>query len=213
MSVGYVVLFNVFNTRQLINNKLQTPNIIKTLPNKSMSRPWGFCEEPKFGYSLLLWGSKPRCTLYAVWWWWWWCFYLLSSLQSYRAAQHQSHRLCQSCHPQSAPVWQLIGAAGCRSCRDWSVCSLISCNPLVIPQGSNISISPATACNISITWQTTSTKLAILVLGIRAENTLLFSSDDAQQHNSGEGDAAVILILTDWRLLVTRRLSGCLGPR
>ena len=46
MSVGYVVLFNVFNTRQLINNKLQTPNIIKTLPNKSMSRPWVFVRSP-----------------------------------------------------------------------------------------------------------------------------------------------------------------------
>ena len=34
---------------------------------------------------------------------------------------------------------------------------------------------------------------------VRAENTLVFSSEDARQHNSSEGDAAVILILTDWR--------------
>ena len=112
----------------------------------------------------------------------------LSSLQSHRAAQHQSHRLCQSCHPQSAPapVSQLIGAAGCRSCRDWSVCSLISCNPLVIPLGSNISISsylpprkhPATL----------PPSYLVLMLGIRAENTLLFHWDDVRHNSSRQSD-------------------------
>ena len=51
---------------QLINNKLKTLNIIKTLP-KSMSRPWGFYEEPKFGYSLYCEAASPGVCCIAVW--------------------------------------------------------------------------------------------------------------------------------------------------
>ena len=64
-----------------------------------MSRPWGFCEEPSLDIHCTV---RQQAMLYdddddddVV------VFISPSSLQSHRAAQHQSHWLCQGCHLQS----------------------------------------------------------------------------------------------------------------
>ena len=108
----------------------------------------------------------------------------------------------------SPPVWQLIGPAGCRSGRDWSVCSLISCNPLVIPLGSNISISPAiTASYLSPRKQP---QLSILVL---SEQKIRWFSPQRMPANT---IAVKVMQPSYWfwqtgeeekRLLVTRRAT------
>ena len=166
-----------------------------------MSRPWGFCERSKFGYSLYCEAASPGVCCIAVMMMMMMMFLSsLQSLQSCRAAQHQSHRLCQSCHLQSPPVWQLIGAAGCRSCRDWSVCSLISCNPLVIPLGSNISISPPSP-PLLLANSLISSIGVMLMLGIRAENIRCFPlrTETMSKHNSSGGEAAVMPSYWFWQ--------------